>query len=54
MLAHALVVSSRLERVEPAGRAEGFIWRKAGPARRVALLIDRWLFTSMAEDLNPR
>ena len=37
-LAHALIVSSRLERVDPAGRSEGFIRRKAGPNRRVTLL----------------
>ena len=37
-LAHALIVSSRLERVDPAGRSEGFIRRKAGPTRRVTLL----------------
>ena len=37
-LAHALIVSSHLERVDPAGRSEGFIRRKAGPTRRVTLL----------------
>ena len=35
MHAHALIVS--LDRVDPAGRAKVFLWRKDGPARRVTL-----------------
>ena len=32
-----MLLSSRLDQVDPAGQAKVFIWRKVGPARKVAL-----------------